>query len=365
MQHIMKGMAVFFSILCLSSMGAILYLADNKVITISDVAQDEVQGQKQDNAEDSASEDSASKGSDSENADLEGHVLTFVLGETDTSYLRIPLPDACGAESITIENHYMDKQLCIIVQGVQEEFYASNAISGNREMVKQGLYEKQDDAVKLTFQLEGIFEYQSILENNDLYISFLDPKEVYDKIVVIDPACGGANTGFTTEGLMEKDINLGVAKKLKEKLDNTDIKAYYTRMDDVNPREEDRVLLANEIRADMYICIQTDADKDSSVYGTTTVYNGNYFIPGFGSVELADALEREVVTSIKGKALGLFEAEDQEYVIRNMTVPAAAVKVGCITNKQEASLLAREEYQEKIAEGIYQAILTSYGMISD
>ncbi len=352
--NIMKGMTVFYSVLCLAAMGVILYLSANKVITISDVAQDEVQDRDQNSL------------SDTEPADMEqeGHALTFVLGEADTSYLRVPLPDKCDAENITIENHYMDKQLCVIIKGAEEEFYASNAISGNREMIKQGLYELQDEGIKLTFYLDGIFEYRSILENNDLYISFLNPKEVYDRIVVIDPACGGANTGYTADALLEKDINLGVARKLKEKLDETDIKAYYTRMDDVNPAEEDRIRLANEIRADMYIRIETDANEDSSIYGTTTVYNGDYFIPGFGSVELADNLERQVVTSIKGKGLGLREAGEQEYTVKNMTVPAAAVKVGCITNKQEASLLAREEYQEKIAEGIFQAVLASYEMIS-
>lgn len=352
-RNVMRGMTIFSGVLCLIAMGVILYLSDNKVITISNVAQDEVQGQRTQGQ------------TDQTDAEAEEHVLTFVLGEADTSYLRIPLPAKCGAENITIENHYMDKQLCIIIKGAQQDFYASNAISGNRQMIKQGLYEEQSDGIKLVFYLEGIFEYRSILENNDLYISFLNPKEVYDKIVVIDPACGGVNAGYTAEGLSEKEINLGVARKLKEKLDKTDIKAYYTRMDDVNPAEEDRVQLANEIRADMYIRIQTDAGEDSSVYGTTTVYNGDYFIPGFGSVELADALEREVVTSIKGKALGLREAGAEEYVIRNATVPAAAVKVGCITNKQEAMLLAREEYQEKIAEGIYQAILASYEVIYD
>ena len=154
---------------------------------------------------------------------------------------------------------------------------------------------------------------------------------------------------------------LQVAKKLKDKLDNNkDIKVYYTRMDDVNPGEQERVLLANEIRADMYIRIQVDSNEDTNVYGTTTIYNGDYFIPGFGSVELADALEREVVISIKGKALGLSEAGAQEYAIRNVTIPAAAVKVGCISNKQEATLLGREEYQQKIADGIYNAIISIY-----
>lgn len=349
MQHsIMKGMAWFYGILCVASMGTILHLSANKAITISEIVQDEVQKNPVEYVE-------------PENVDeTEEHVLKFEHGKSDTSYLRIPLPESCSAEDIVIENHYMDKELCVVVNGAEESFYAQNAISGNREMVSQGTYETAKEETRLIFQLTGIFECRTILENNDLYINFLSPREIYDRIVVIDPAYGGENTGLSAEGLLEKDINLGVAQKLKEKLDQTDIKAYYTRMDDVGPSEDARVELANETRADMYIRIQVDAKEDSALYGTTTIYNGDYFIPGFGSVELADVLEREVVTSIKGKALGLSEAELQDYALRNVTVPAAAIKSGCITNKQEAILLGREEYWDKIAEGIYQAIMKTY-----
>ena len=345
MQHdLMKKMAVFCSILCIAAMGCILYLSANKVITISDVAQDEVLKTEK----------------ITEKKENEEHILTFILGKSDTSYLRIPLPEGCKADDIAIENHYMDQELCIVVKGAEETFYVDNAISGNRQMVREGKWEALKDEIKLIFRLTGIFEYRTILENNNLYVSFLSPKEVYDKIVVIDPACGGGNDGLVVEGIREKDITLEIAQKLKEKLDKTDIKVYYTRMDDVNPGEKERVFLANEIRADMYIRIQVDSCEDAGVYGTTTVYNGDYFIPGFGSVELADTLEREGVTSIKGKALGLSEAQTEEYAIRNITIPAAAVKVGCITNRQEASLLVREEYQERIADGIYNAILKIY-----
>ena len=254
----------------------------------------------------------------------------------------------------------MEQELCILIRTEEEDFYAENAISGNQTMVRQGSFEPEGDQVELRLELTGIFECRTILEDHDLYISFLSPREMYDKIVVIDAACGGFNTGYEEGDFQEKEINLQIVKKLKEKLDETDIKAYYTRMDDVNPEEEERVRLANETRADMYIRVQAGASEDRSVYGTSTLYNGDYFIPGFGSVELADLLEKEVVTSIKGKALGLFEAENSEFAIRHVTVPAAAVKVGCATNKQEAGLLGREEYQEKIAEGIYNAIQKAY-----
>lgn len=340
---LIKKAAIGSIIYSIAATGIILYLSAGKVVTISDVAQDEVQ-----------KTETAGEGKS------DTHLLTFAIGESNTSYLRIPLPKECKAEDIVIENHYMDQELCVLIANHDENFYEENVISGNWEMVEQGNYEVSEDRIKLNFQLSGIFEYRTILENNDLYISFLSPREMYDRIIVIDPACGGLNTGYEAGGLMEKNINLQITKMLKEKLDETDIKAYYTRIDDVNPKEEDRVRLANGTKADMYIRIQVNSDEDSSVYGLLSVYNGNYFIPGFGSVELADILEREVTTSVKGRALGLSEAEAQDYALRHITIPAAAIRVGCITNEQEAKLLGREEYCDRIATGIYNAIMKVY-----
>lgn len=287
--------------------------------------------------------------------------LAFSEDASDTSYLRIPLPEGVKASDITIENYYMDQELWILLDGGESGFYDENAISGNLEMVSDGIYEKQDKALRLRFKLTGIFEYRSILESQELYISFLSPREVYDRIVVIDPACGGTNTGQTQGELVEKEINLAIALKLKEKLDKTDIKAYYTRVDDVNPAQENRILLANETRADLYIRIELGADEDSGVYGTGAVYNEDFFIPGFGSPELARILEEEVVNGVKGKELGLKSAEESDTAIWQALVPAVALRAGYATNRQEAILLTREDYQEKIAEGIYSAILKAYG----
>lgn len=344
-QDLMKKTAVGSIVFFAAAMAVIIGLSAGKVVTVNNVvAQDEVQNQ----------------GITGEGNGEGLKSLTFLLGEADTSYLRVPLPEGCKADDIMIENHYMDRELLIQLPNVEKGFYEENAISGNRKMIRQGVYEEGAAGCELKFELTGIYECRTILENKNLYISFLSPKEMYDKIVVIDPVCGGADFGDTAGELWEKDVNLLIARKLKEKLDGSDIKAYYTRMDDVDPEEEERVLLANETRADMYIRIQTGFSKDTEVYGTEVIYNGEYFIPGFGSVELADALEREVVTSIKGKALGLKEAEQKEYALCHATVPAAAVSVGYLSNKQEAGLLGREEYIDKIAEGIYQAILKRY-----
>ena len=204
-------------------------------------------------------------------------------------------------------------------------------------------------------------QYHSIFEDSALYVDFMTPKEVFDRIIVIDPAYGQQDTGVTANNIKAKDITLEIARALKAKLDNTDIKVYYTRMDDSNPTAAKRVELAAATKADMLIRIEVSGDQNTKLYGTETVYNSRFFIPGFGSVELADLLEREVVTAVSGKAGGLLEAGEADAVISNATVPAAAVKVGYLTNGQEFILLQREDYIQRIAEGIYQTILKAYG----
>lgn len=344
-QDLMKKTAAGSLIFFVIAMTVIFGLSAEKVITVENVAHDEVQ---------EMTKESEKK------TDVDEKNLTFVIGEADTGYLCIPLPEGCKADDIMIENHYMNRELWLLIPTTEENFFRDNAISGNRRMVRQGKFELSEEGCRLKFELTGLYECRTILENNNLYIDFWAPTEVYDKIVVIDPACGGTDAGVVGEELQEKDITFEIARKLKEKLDGSDVKVYYTRMSDVNPSEEERVRLANEAKADMYIRIEVNAEEDSAVYGTETVYNGDYFIPGFGSVELADYLEREVVTSIKGKALGLVKANEADYTISHATVPAATVRVGYITNKQEAILLGREEYSDKIATGICNAIMQIY-----
>lgn len=344
-QKLMKKTTVLVCLFSVIALGLIIGLSTAKVVTITEVAQDEV-------VRTGDEIDPQASSADPENE------LAFDT-ETATDYLCIPLPEGSKAEEITIENHYMDQELYVLIQNVQESFYAEHALMGNRTGVEAGFYHETEDGVALVFELTQVYEYRTVFENNELYISFLNPREIYNQIVVIDPSCGGLDRGRGGNGIIEKELTLQIAKKLKEKLDESKIKAYYTRMDDVNPAAEQRVALANEVKADMYIEISVDSREEEAVYGVSTVYNDQYFIPGFGSVELADLLERELASEIKTKALGL-EKASEESKLRYATVPAAEVRVGCLSNKQEAILLKREDYIEKIANGIYNAIISSY-----
>lgn len=340
-QELMKKTTIWCSCFFAITMGFMIYLSVHKVVTIEGVAQDEVAGE------------TISTGNES-------HALTFHQGKADSSYLRIPLPKGCKAADITIENHYMDQELRIYVPDADESFYRENALSGNHQMIRSGSFDLTQGGAALTLQLTEIYECRTILENENLYISFPAPGEVYDRIVVIDPAYGGREEGTVRNGLKEKNVVLAVAKALKEKLDGEDIKVYYTRMDNVYEDEADRVMLGNDTKADMYIRIETACAEAAEDYGIRALYNGTYFIPGFGNIELADMLEREVTISVNGKAQGLLEDPDPDSVLYQLTVPAATIQVGYLSNAQEAGLLSREDYIRRIADGIYQGIMKIY-----
>lgn len=341
-ERLLKTTAIYCGIFFVVGMFLVIFLGKNKTIEVSDFLEDEI-------AENNTPEQPA--------VQINKNEITFSSEMANTEYLCIPLPKETKAEDIVIENHYMDGELRILIANMDASFFASNKLSGNRSLVKGGRFEQKNKDCLIRLDVSEVLEYRTIFENNELFVSFLKPKELYEKIVVIDPLGGGANKGATANEITEKDISLLVAKKVKERLDESGIKAYYTRMDDVNPSEEARVYLANNTKADMYVRIGVSRNSDESVYGISCEYNDEYFIPGFGSIELSDIMEKEIVTATKGKALGLIKSGKDNIAMADATVPVTSVSIGCISNKQEAILLGREDYIEKIAEGIYNGIV--------
>lgn len=332
-------------------MSVMLYYAATKTVGVTDLAQDEVVSTL-------PSEVTAPVTPAQENE------IVINRAEKNTNYFCVPMPENVKAEEVVLENHYMDKELWVGISSEQaqeyEAFYEANGVYGNCNNVTNGRFEMEKERICLRFALTGVYEYRSIFEDHTLYVEFVPSKEVYEKIVVIDPAYGGDDRGVTVDRVMSKDITLDIAKALKTMFDESDIKVYYTRMDDSNPASAQRVDLAVETKADMLIRIEVGGDENSKLYGTSAVYNSKYFIPGFGNVELADLLEREVVTSISGKAGGLIESTAADEVLNSATVPTAAIRVGYLTNSQEAILLQREDYIKRIAEGIYNAVIKAY-----
>ncbi len=364
--RLMNKTAVCTVLFAVCALAAIFHFSLNKMVVVADMPQDEMTQNAQTLPEQQADMTHGQKNPavSAETVPGENRIL-FGQNDQEMNYFCIPLPESIKAEDVTVENRYMDKEIWVRLKERGEEdeyaeFYRTQGVYGKRDAVVDGHFEGSGDTFFLKFRLTDIYEHHSIFEDNKLYIDFAPPKEMYDRIVVIDPAYGAEENGAVSGEVQGKEVTLEIARALKKLLDETDIKVYYTRMDDSCPSDESRVELANTAKADLLIRIEVNQDKDSKIYGTEAVYNSSFFIPGFGSVELADLLEREVVTAISGKVNGLVESDKKDIVINNATVPAATIRVGYVSNGQEAILLRREDYIQKIADGIYQAILKAY-----
>lgn len=335
---------VLWVILCTGCMAVMLWWAAGKSIAIADAAPND-----QENLDNMVSE---------------RYRLAMETEEGKPQHFTIPIAPAIRAEQISIENRYMERQLWIYIQGAQASDYRDYVIAGDLSPVVGGWAQQQEDMTILKLQMNTIQEYSSVMEENRLYVEYAPPDECFERIVVIDPRCGGEDPGLTADGRREKEINLQIARAVRQLLEGSEIKAYLTRQEDVEVALEDRALLVREVNADLYVGISVNGDeKDPEQFGTEVWYNGDYFIPTFGSLQLADLLERQVTEAVVGRANGLMETEDM--VMQRLTIPGALVKAGYLTHEREGELLAQEEYIRKIAEGIVTALWQAYELDGD
>ena len=170
-------------------------------------------------------------------------------------------------------------------------------------------------------------------------------------IVVLDAGHGGALTGALYEGIKEKDLNLSVTKKVAALLIKHGYNVIMTRSDDTNIGLNERANIANAVKADIFVSIHSNANEDSSIYGLST-----YYFPESrrGSL-LAQAIQTAAADATGAKDRGILSANFA--VLRETNMAAALVEMGFMTNHDELMLLADEDYQDQMAQGIADGIV--------
>lgn len=202
-----------------------------------------------------------------------------------------------------------------------------------------------------------------VLEDDGyIYVALDHPDTVYDKIVVIDPGHGGNDTGTYSTDLtqMESAYTLSVAKQLKELFaDNHDIRAYFTRLDDVEVSLEDRVEFANELNADYFVSIHlngSDTDTQNS-FGMETLY---YNHDGLDSKKLAQTCLNQMISSSGRVNRGIQKRKDL-YVLKHTSMPSVILELGFMCNESDMRFIEKKSGRKKIASGIYNGIQEIFG----
>lgn len=271
--------------------------------------------------------------------------------------LCIELPQGMTLDEVIIENDYVKQLITIRIPDVEDNYFLEHPLLGRSNNIND-LY-MANGRIEIT--MDAVYEPECTVEDGRLYLDFLQPQDIYDKVVVIDAGHGGGAPGAIKQGIMEKDINLAIVKELKELLDKNDrnIGVYYTRTEDVNPTFEQRAQLGGKAGANLFISIHSNSTVDglmSSYNGTEVMYDELKSEEGFSSKRLAQICLEEATEAMGSKNNGVTYG-NSIYIIRNSEVPVALVEVGFMTNQQELNKLTSQDYQKKAAQGIYRAIL--------
>ncbi|MEM6796103.1 MAG: N-acetylmuramoyl-L-alanine amidase, partial [Acidobacteriota bacterium] len=210
--------------------------------------------------------------------------------------------------------------------------------------------------------------------------------------ILLDPGHGGQDTGTTGGGLVEKVMTLDIALRLRDLLVEQGFEVHLTREEDHAVSLRERAQQANSLRADLFVSIHINWIAERSVRGLET-----YFLGPTDDPELTELTRRENLSSsgysladmktlLEGLYTGVRQNESRqlaEQVQRSLyrsllrqnptlkdrgvktapfmvlvatEMPAILAEVSCLSNEQEAKLLARPLYRQHIAEALSRGI---------
>jgi N-acetylmuramoyl-L-alanine amidase len=189
------------------------------------------------------------------------------------------------------------------------------------------------------------------------------------KLIVLDPGHGGGDTGTAHNGLVEKQLTLDIAQRVRALLVAQGWIVRLTRETDVDPvsqenlakmhadgkpNADDRAYLqtrcdvANNAGARFFISIHVNSAPVESARGTTFYWYKPQDAP------FAQALEKAVIPLAGTQDDGT--RHENFYVVRHTTMPAVLIETAFVTNPGDVALLRQPSFLQNIAQGIANGV---------
>ncbi len=191
---------------------------------------------------------------------------------------------------------------------------------------------------------------------------------VSNKVVVLDAGHGTPDEGAqSNNGTTEAQTNLKIAIKVQNLLEQSGCTVILTRSDDNAIYDLDsktlrqkkisdiknRVKIGNESSADIFVSIHLNKIPQEQYYGWQTFYKkGNE-----NGKKLSESIQKALNSSIEKENKRVPKEIDNVYIVKNVEIPVSIVECGFLSNSEEEKLLLQDEYQNRLAWGIYTGII--------
>ncbi len=238
----------------------------------------------------------------------------------------------------------------------------------------------------------------AMLEDRTADLRFAAPKAIDSDVfplevrrIVVDPGHGGEDFGTTDHDLVEKEITLDIGKRLTALLRDGGYEVHMTREDDRKLVLRERADFANRLHSDLFVSIHVNWISYAQVRGIETYFLGTAEDPelkelarrenresGYSladmklllegiytgvrrdaSRQFASRVQRSLYTSLRRVNPNLKDrgVKTAPFVVLVSTeMPAILAEVSCLSNREEARLLARPLYRDHIAGALYRGI---------
>lgn len=171
------------------------------------------------------------------------------------------------------------------------------------------------------------------------------------KMIAIDAGHGGKDPGAVANEVMEKDIVLLIAVKLKNELVKQGFDVFMTRESDVYDSPLEKAQKANLSKSDAFISIHCNFASNTSAEGTETLA----YDTDKDSGKLANDIQKNLIIELGLKDRGVKERKDLT-VLNSTHMTAVLVETAFISNDKERRLLVLESFQKKTAKAICKGI---------
>ena len=202
-------------------------------------------------------------------------------------------------------------------------------------------------------------------EKNTVSVSSLP---ITNKVIILDAGHGLPDAGASSSsGVTEESINLSITKKVQILLEQSGSTVLLTRSDENgiydldkssirNKKVSDiknRVKIGNESSADIFVSIHLNKIPQQQYYGWQTFFKQGNEQSRKLAICIQGGLNNSIQKENKRESLKL----TGKYIIDHVEIPISIVECGFLSNTEEEKQLQNDEYQNRLAWGIYIGIM--------